>query len=97
VLAGSSLPYSLRYSRESTLRNAERLPAFHSLTVRADYHRRFGPVNMIAFLDFVNAYGRKNTNAYEWDERRGVNVSDGVDETLPFLGVKFEYSWTARH
>ena len=96
VLAGSTLPYLLRYSRETTLRNTERLPAFHSLTLRADYHRRFGPVNMIAFLDFVNVYGRRNTNSYEWDERRGVNVSDGLDDSLPFLGVKLEYSWTPR-
>ena len=96
VLAGSTLPYLLRYSRENTLRNTERLPAFHSLTLRADYHRRFGPVNMIAFLDFVNVYGRRNTNSYEWDERRGVNVSDGLDDSLPFLGVKLEYSWTPR-
>ena len=96
VLAGSTPPYLLRYSRENTLRNTERLPAFHSLTLRADYHRRFGPVNMIAFLDFVNVYGRRNTNSYEWDERRGVNVSDGLDDSLPFLGVKLEYSWTPR-
>lgn len=96
VLAGTAFPYALRYSKEYTLNNTERLPAFHSLTMRADYHRRFGPVNVIAFADIVNIYARKNTNALEWDERRGVNVLEGLDEPLPFLGVKFEYSWTGR-
>jgi hypothetical protein len=96
VLAGTAFPYALRYSKEYTLNNSERLPAFHSLTVRADYHRRFGPVNVIAFADIVNVYARKNANALEWDERRGVNILDGLDDPLPFLGLKFEYSWTGR-
>jgi hypothetical protein len=96
VLAGTAFPYALRYSKEYTLNNSERLPAFHSLTVRADYHRRFGSVNVIAFADIVNIYARKNANALEWDERRGVNILDGLDEPLPFLGLKFEYSWTER-
>ena len=97
VLAGASVPYMLRYSRETIANNVNRLPAFHSLTLRADYHRRFGPLNVIAFLDFVNVYGRKNSNALEWDERRGVNVLEGLDDALPYLGVKFEYSWTPKN
>ena len=97
VLAGAPVPYMLRYSRETIANNVGRLPAFHSLTLRADYHRRFGPLNVIAFLDFVNVYGRKNANALEWDERRGVNALEGLDDSLPYLGVKFEYSWTPRH
>jgi hypothetical protein len=30
----------LRYSKELTRTNAERLPAYHSLCLRADYQRR---------------------------------------------------------
>lgn len=95
VLAGTSYPYLLRYSQEITSTNTQRLSPFHSLTVRADYHRRFGPVNMTAFIDVLNVYGRENATALDWDERRGVSVVEGLDESLPFLGVKFEYSWTA--
>jgi hypothetical protein len=94
VLAGSALPYALRYSKEITARNATRLPDFHSLTLRMDYHQRIGPVNLIAFLDVANVYGRNNTNAYEWDERRGVNIASGSDSILPLFGLKAEYSWT---
>lgn len=94
VLAGTSWPYLLRYSKELIGQNLERLPDFHSLTLRADYHRSFGPVNMIAFLELANVYGRKNVSAYDWDERRGVNDASGIDDMLPFLGLRFEYSWS---
>jgi len=85
----------VRYSKELTRTNAERLPAYHSLSVRADYQRRFGPLSLIAYLDILNVYGRENANGYEWDERRGVNIIEGLDEPLPTLGLRFEYSWTA--
>ena len=74
--------------------NAERLPAYHSLNLRADYQRRFGPVSLVAYLDILNVYGRENANGYEWDERRGVNIIEGLDEPLPTIGLRFEYSWT---
>jgi hypothetical protein len=50
---------------------------------------------LTAFIDVLNVYGRKNAAGLEWDERRGVSVVEGMDESLPFLGVKFEYSWIA--
>ena len=92
VLGGAG---PVRYSKELTRNNAERLPDYHSLSLRADYQRRFGPLSLVAYLDILNVYGRKNGNAYEWDERRGVNIVEGLDELLPTLGLRFEYSWTA--
>ena len=85
----------LRYSKELTRTNTERLPAYHSLNLRADYQRRFGPLSVVAYLDIINVYGRKNGNAYEWNERRGVNIIEGLDELLPTIGLRFEYSWTS--
>jgi hypothetical protein len=84
----------VRYSKELTRTNAERLPDYHSLNLRADYQRRFGPVSLVAYLDILNVYARENANGYEWDERRGVNVIEGLDEALPTIGLRFEYSWT---
>jgi hypothetical protein len=92
VLADSGGP--LRYSKEIVGENTERMPAYHALSLRADYRRRFGPLSLIAFLDVINVYGRENGNTYEWDERRGVDTMDGLDEPLPIIGLKFEYSWT---
>jgi hypothetical protein len=84
----------LRYSKELTRTNAERLPVYHSLSLRADYQRSFGPLSLVAYLDILNVYGRENGDAYEWDERRGVNIIEGLDEPLPTIGLRFEYSWT---
>ncbi len=83
----------VRYSKELTQANALRLPAYHSLSLRADYQRRFGPLSLVAYLDILNVYGRRNGDAHEWDERRGVNIVEGLDEPLPTLGIRFEYSW----
>lgn len=90
VLGGGS---PVRYSKELTHTNAERLPVYHSLSLRADYQRSFGPLSLVAYLDILNVYGRKNGDAYEWDERRGVNIIEGLDEPLPTIGIRFEYSW----
>jgi len=90
VLGGSG---PLRYSKELTRTNSERLPAYHSLSLRVDYQRRFGPLSLVAYLDILNVYGRENANGYERDERRGVNVIEGLDEPIPTIGIRFEYSW----
>ncbi len=82
-------PDFLRFSKEITRQNVERLPDFHTLNVRADYRRRFGRVSLIAFIDFINLYDRKNVDSLEWDERRGVNVMEGL-EAFPNFGLKFE-------
>jgi hypothetical protein len=91
VLGGAG---PVRYSKELTQTNAERMPVYHSLSLRADYQRRFGPLSVVAYLDILNVYGRKNGDAFEWDERRGVNIVEGLDEPLPTIGLRFEYSWT---
>ena len=41
-----------------------------------------------------NVYGRENSNGYEWDERRSVNITEGLAEALPTIELTFEYSWT---
>ena len=88
VLGGAG---PVRYSKELTRTNTERLPAYHALSLRVDYQRRFGPVSLVAYLDILNVYGRKNGNAYEWNERRGENVIEGLDEPLHTIGLRIEY------
>ncbi len=81
-----------RFSKEYIANNTGRFPAFHALNVRADYRRRWHGLDMVAFIDVVNVYGRAIVDEAEWDERRGVDVVDGL-EVFPTLGVKFEYVW----
>ena len=82
-------PSFLRFSKEITRRNVLRLPAFHTLNVRLDYRRRFGPVSLIAFVDFFNVYNHKNVNFLQWLEREGENKLSGL-EAFPTFGIKFE-------
>lgn len=57
-------------------------------------HARVGVQLCATYLDILNVHGRENSNGYEWDERRGVNIIEGLDEALPTIGLRFEYSWT---
>lgn len=58
-------------------------------------HPSIHPFNRVGIqLCAMNVYGRENANGYEWDERRGVNIIEGLDEALPTIGLRFEYSWT---
>lgn len=82
----------LRYSKELTRRNALRLDNLHSLNVRVDYRRSLGPVDLVGFLDVINAYGGPSGGSREFDPRRGVVVAD-KGEALPIIGLILERSW----
>lgn len=82
----------LRYSKELTRPNALRLDDYHSLNVRVDYRRNFGPVDLVGFLDVINVYGGPGGGSQEFDPRRGVIVSD-EGEAFPIIGLIVEYSW----
>lgn len=81
-----------RFSKEYVANNTERFPAFHSLNLRIDHRRPLGPVDLVAFIDVVNVYGRAIVDDSEWDERRGVDATDGL-KVFPTIGLKFEYVW----
>jgi hypothetical protein len=76
----------LRYSKELTQRNALRLDNYHSLNIRVDYRRTFGPVDLVAFLDVINVYGGPGGGSQEFDPRRGVIVADD-GEPFPIIGL----------
>ena len=48
------------------------------------------------FVARLNVYGRENGDAYEWDERRGVNIIEGLDEPLPTIGNQVRILLDAR-
>ena len=56
---------------------------------------RTGAQLWATYLNILNVYGRENSNGYEWDERRGVNIIQGLGEALPAIGPRTEYSWTS--
>ena len=83
-------PNYMRFSKEITGNNTERLPDFHTWNIRVDYRKQFGSVALVAFLDILNLYGRLNVN-----EERFIELTGKIDpkgfEILPSFGMKLEY------
>jgi hypothetical protein len=80
----------LRFSKEITRKNAQRLRDFQTLDLRVDYRRRTGSATLVLFLDFVNVYGYENVNVLEWNYRTGRDIEDGL-EAFPIFGLKVEF------
>ena len=82
----------LRYSKELTRTNAQRLENYHSLNIRVDYRQPLGWVDLIAFIDVINVYGGPGANSQEFDPRNGINVVE-ENEAFPIFGLIFERAW----
>lgn len=73
--------------------NAARLPAYHSLKLRADRRFHFEGSNLIFYLDLWNVYGRKNIFGYAWNEveNQQEEFKAWTNSTLPIFGVEYEF------
>ena len=83
-------PGLFRFSKQIVGNNDLRVRDYHTLNLRVDYRRRIGGVNLIAFLDVINAYGRTNIDRLEFNERRGTNQDTGL-EVFPQIGLRLEF------
>ncbi|WP_337880339.1 TonB-dependent receptor [Rheinheimera sp.] len=82
----------LRYSKEITARNVGRYSGYGLLNLRVDYRRAFGPIDVTAFLDVINATSASSGDDTEFDYRRGVEVKDD-SEAEPLIGLRLDYAW----
>lgn len=82
----------LRYSKEITERNVGRKSDSALLNIRVDYQRAFGPIDMTAFLDVINATSASSSDDTEFDYRRGILVEDD-SEAEPLIGLRLDYAW----
>ncbi len=82
----------LRYSKEITQRNVGRKSDNALLNVRVDYQRAFGPIDLTAFLDVINATSASSSDDTEFDYRRGILVEDD-SEAEPLIGLRLDYAW----
>ena len=82
----------LRYSKEITQRNYGRKSSYSLVNVRVDYRRAFGPIDVTAFLDVINATAASSSDDTQFDYRRGVNVEDD-NEAEPLIGLRLDYAW----
>ena len=83
-------PDMMRFSKEITARNADRLPDFHLLSVRVDYRKQLGRFGLITFLELDDLYNRFNT----WEDRFSELTGEEKGLGLGFIangGFKLEF------
>jgi hypothetical protein len=83
-------PSMMRYSKEITGNNTDRLPSFHTWNLRIDYRKQLGDVAVVTFLDILNMYNRLNVNEERFIETTGTIDPKGF-EILPSFGLKLEF------
>ncbi|HEX6994091.1 MAG TPA: TonB-dependent receptor [Gammaproteobacteria bacterium] len=82
----------VRFSKEITETNVGRGRAFNALDFRVDYRRPIGRLDLVLFLDVLNLNGGPSGLPDEFDILTGQTIKED-EETLPLLGLTFEYSW----
>jgi hypothetical protein len=72
---------------------SERLPAYHSLNIRADKRFFFSGSTLTAYLAIWNVYGRKNVPFYRWNEDKNRLESPNLwcNNPMPVFGVEYEF------
>lgn len=69
----------------------ERLPAYHSLDVRADKRWNFDDFALVTYIDIQNVYGNKYKSAPKWDQRTSSAKQSESIGFLPSIGISFEF------
>jgi len=83
-------PSMMRYSKEVTGNNNDRLPDFHTWNVRVDYRKQFDNFALVTFLDILNMYSHLNVNEERFIETTGQIEQKGF-EIIPSFGMKVEF------
>lgn len=91
-------PYDLEASRQAgsgivdaSRFNGERMPAYHSLYLRADRRYFFRHTSLVTFVEVWNAYNRSNIAGYYWSRTHQEVRSWNQFTFLPIGGMKFTF------
>jgi len=71
--------------------NSGRLPAYHTLDVRADRRFTFANANGVVFVAVQNLYARENIASYYWNQNKNEPATYKQWGLLPLLGVELEF------
>jgi hypothetical protein len=71
--------------------NAERLPDYHRLDLRADYRAHFDGWNLVTYLELQNVYNRENVFMTVWNEKSGEPYVVNQIAFFPVGGIKVEF------
>ncbi len=79
-----------RTVRDVANTNTDYLPAYHSLSLRADKRWYFMGASLTTYLNVVNIYNRKNTKLYYWDIKDQSVEAEPMWGIIPIFGVELE-------
>jgi len=71
--------------------NGERLPAYHSLNLRADRTFNFKNSNLVLYWDIWNVYNRKNISSYSWNETENHQERNDQWSLMPIFGLEWQF------
>lgn len=71
--------------------NGARMPAYHSLYLRADRRYFLNRTNVVTFIELWNTYARENVSGYFWSPVDDKVVALNQFGFIPVGGVKFEF------
>lgn len=69
----------------------ERLPVIHALDLRVDRRWSLRTIQLVAYLDVQNVYGRENVSGLQWDQRTRTVERNEALGLLPSIGFSLEW------
>jgi hypothetical protein len=71
--------------------NADRLPAYHSMNIRADRRFNFDRSSLVVYLSAWNVYNRQNVASFFWNKITAAEDTEYQFGLLPILGIEYEF------
>ena len=71
--------------------NEKRTPAYHNLFLRYEYRKVYKKWNLISYVEFWNAYNRKNIETYSWSNSSQKIIETTYFSFIPVGGFEIEF------
>jgi len=84
-------PFNQDGTQDPVLYNSARIPANHSLDVRADRRWSFDSYVIITYVDIQNIYNRRFRDVPRYDRRSGMIEKTSSIGILPSIGISVEF------
>ena len=71
--------------------NEKRTPAYHNLFLRYEYRKVYKNWNLISYVEFWNAYNRRNIETYSWSNSAQKIIETTYFSFIPVGGFEIEF------
>ena len=84
ILLNESIYFTHKY-------NEKRTPAYHNLFLRYEYRKVHKNWNLISYVEFWNAYNRRNIETYSWSNSAQKIIETTYFSFIPVGGFEIEF------